>query len=124
MSPSMAARPAVITMAGSGGNSSLYGGAGIVTLVGAANGDTLTANGYSIRLGTGNAFFGGSGTELMTASASTGNNLFEVGYNYPGLATPPDGNGTISSCRFGRAELLPRQGDRRDDHRLDRGHRQ
>ena len=32
--------------AGMGGNSSLYGGAGIVTLVGAANGDTLAANGY------------------------------------------------------------------------------
>lgn len=86
--------------AGMGGNSSLYGAAGIVTLVGAANGDTLAANGYST-VGTGNALFGGSGTELLTASSTTGNNLFEVGYNYPGLATPPDGNGTISSAGSG-----------------------
>jgi hypothetical protein len=88
-------------VAGSGGSSSLYGGAGIVTLVAATNGDTLNANAYSIAPGTGNALFGGSGTEILIAGASTGNNLFEVGYNYPGLSTPPDGNGTISSAGSG-----------------------
>ena len=87
--------------AGTGGNSSLFGGTGIVTLVGAANGDTLTATGYTTSNLTGNALFAGSGTELLTATSTTGNNLFEVGLNYPGLSTPPDGNGTISSSGSG-----------------------
>jgi hypothetical protein len=87
--------------AGTGGNSSLYGGTGVVTLVGAANGDTLTATGYSSVTGQGNDLFAGSGTELLTAASTTGNNLFLVGYNYPGLTTSPDGNGTISSSGSG-----------------------
>jgi hypothetical protein len=87
-------------VAGSGGYSSLYGGTGYAVLVGAGQGDTLVASGNTALPGnplTANYLYGGGATEDLIATSTSGANLFEVGYNYPGLSTPPLADGTISS---------------------------
>jgi len=68
--------------------------AGIVTLVGAVNGDILEAQGYSTT--SPNAFFAGSGSETLIAASSTGSNLFQLGLNYPGIGEPQS-NGVVST---------------------------
>jgi hypothetical protein len=66
-----------------------------------ATGDSSVPGDSLNGLTNGNELFAGAGTELLEATSTTGNNLFEVSYNYPGLSTPPDGNGTIISAGSG-----------------------
>jgi hypothetical protein len=82
---------------GTAGSNSLIGGSGVVTLVGAGNGDLLEA---SSSLGGGNVFFAGAGAESMIATSSTGANQFFAGLNYPGLGQPA-ATGVISSAGSG-----------------------
>jgi hypothetical protein len=87
---------------GAAGDNSLTGGTGVVTLVGAGNNDTLTANSNA---GT-NVFAQGEGIgELLIATSTTGSNIFGAGLQYPGLGEPSV-SGVISTQGSGTQEFL------------------
>jgi hypothetical protein len=75
----------LFAVGGHAGANSLTGGTGLVTLVGGGANDVLTANGFA-NSGNGNVLFNGNGSfETLLASASTGNNLFAVGFTDVGV---------------------------------------
>jgi hypothetical protein len=78
---------------GGAGENSLVGGTGVVTLVGAGNGDFLEAQSNQGQ----NDFFGGAGLEQMVATSATGANLFALGLNYPGLGSPTVSGTVVTS---------------------------
>jgi hypothetical protein len=66
-----------VYVGGRAGNNSLTGGSGLATLVGAGNGDTLTA---TASVGSSyNELFTGVGNETLLATAGSGNNAFNIG---------------------------------------------
>jgi len=68
-----------IYVGGRAGNNSLIGGSGAVTMVGGGTSDVLVGNGSS------SALFGGTGLETLIGATGSGNNLFAIGLNYPGI---------------------------------------
>ena len=82
---------------GQAGNNSLIGGTGVVTLVGAGEGDFLQA---SSSLGQ-NDLFSGAGSETLEGTSLSGSNEFVAGLNYPGLGQPVP-NDVISTTGSGQ----------------------
>jgi hypothetical protein len=87
---------------GAYGYNTLIGGTGLVTLQGGGTKDFLEANAYSTV--TGNVLFAGiSSQESLIASASTGNNLFQLGWQQTGQSGAPSvGDDFVSTAGSGQ----------------------
>ena len=79
----------LFAVGGRAGYNSLNGGTGSSTLVGAGYGDTLTAAGQT------NFLFAGGGSETLLASGQA--NIFEVGFQEPGIGAVTTNGGLASA---------------------------
>lgn len=79
----------IFAVGGRAGYNSLNGGTGSSTLVGAGDGDTLTAAGQT------NFLFAGGGSETILGSGQL--NIFEVGFQEPGIGAVTTDGGLVSA---------------------------
>jgi hypothetical protein len=89
---------------GHGGDNSLVGGSGIVTLQGGGNGDYLEANADTGA--GGNVLFSGPGAETLIGSSTSGDNTFQLNLKYVNQAVGGGGTDYVSTDGSGAQNFL------------------